>query len=152
VTVIGGAVLLVGRSGVDLVQALFGLLSVGGALGFIGYARAHSGARNPDGHNVAATLLFLTAGLVAALVVMGFALSLVLDAWRDPWRDWERIAAPTLFAIANLVWAVSGLAWMQRLCRRYAEMTGRAFDGLPATLVFVAIALATGAALMTTTL
>jgi hypothetical protein len=41
---------------------------------------------------------------------------------------------------------------MQRLPQRYAEKTGRAFDTLPAMLLFVTLALATAAALMTTTL
>jgi hypothetical protein len=38
---------------------------------------------------------------------------------------------------------------MQRLTRRYAEHTGRAFDGIPAALLCVAIALAAAAALVT---
>jgi hypothetical protein len=152
VTVVGGAAILIQRSGVELAQTAIGLLSVGGTLGFIGYARAHSGARHPDGHNIPATLLFLAAGVVTALVVMSVALAAVLDAWRSPWRDVFRIGVPTLFALANLVWAVSGVAWMQRLNRRYAEETGRAFDALPVVLLFVAITLALASAVAMTTL
>jgi hypothetical protein len=57
-----------------------------------------------------------------------------------------------LFAAANLVWAVAGIARIQRLLNRYAEKTGRAFDGLPVVLLFTAIALVIAAALKTLTL
>lgn len=150
-TVAGGAFLLVEGQAVDLTAATFALLSAGGVLGFLGYVRAHFGAQNPGRHNVTATLVCLAAGVVTALVVVGFSLTGVLDAWR-PWRDGPWVAAPALFAVANLVCVVSGVAWMQRLPRRYAEKTGRAFDGLPVLLLLVAIALATAALLRTTAL
>lgn len=152
ITVIGGWAMLIQQSAVDVEQALFGLVSFGGALGFVGYARAHFAARNPARHNVTLTLLCLAAGVAAALGVAGWALFLTLDALRTSWGSREWVALMTPFAAANVLWAVSGIAWMQRLPRRYAEKTGRAFDTLPVMLLFVAIALATAAALRMTTL
>jgi hypothetical protein len=149
-TVIAGPVLLlIDRAPIDVEQAVFGLLSVGGAVGFLGYLRAHSGARTPDRHNVTATLLCLAAGVLTALAVASFG---VVDSLRSPWTSEAWVALAALFAAANLMWAVSGIAWMQRLRRRYAEHTGHAFDGLPALLLFVAAALATAAATFTATL
>ena len=113
-TVIGGAVLLMERSAVDVERAVFALLSVGGGLGCIGYARAHLGARKPDRHNVTATLICLAAGVVTAVFVAGIALAGVLDGWTAPWSAEPWVAVPGLFAAANLVWVVSGIAWMQR--------------------------------------
>ena len=152
VTVIGGSAMLMQPSGVELEQALFGLLSIGGALGFVGYARAHFAARNAVRHNVTVTLLCLAAGVAAALAVACFVLFATLNGLRSPWdaREWLLLGTP--FAAANVVWAVSGIAWMQRLPHRYAEKTGRAFDTLPVVLLFVAIVLAIAAALTMTTL
>jgi hypothetical protein len=154
-TLIGGVVMLGGLPGVQLQleQAVFALLSLGGALGFVGYLRAHRGARKPDRHNVTATLLCLAAGVVTALAVAGYAVTVLLDGLRSPWGSpVVEVALATLFAAANLVWAVAGIAWMQRLPRCYVERTGRAFDGVPALLLFVALALAIAAATLTTTL
>ena len=151
-TVFGSAAVLSGRSSVDFAQAAFALLSAGGLLGFLGYWRAHGGALRPHGHNVTATLTCLAAGVVAALVVAGYTVAGVLSGWREPWSNGPWVVMPALFAAANLVWALSGIAWMQRLSRRYAEKTDRAFDNLPVILLCVAIALATAAALTTATL
>jgi hypothetical protein len=151
-TVIGGTVLVIGPSAVELEQVVFGLLSAGGVLGVVGYARAHLGARNPDRHNVTATLLCLAAGSVTALAVAGYAVFGTLDGLRSPWASPAWVSLTTLFAAANVVWAVSGIAWMQRLPRRCAERTGLAFDGVPALLLFVAVALTTAAATIATTL
>jgi hypothetical protein len=153
-TVIGGAVMFVRPSPgeLGLEQATFALLSVGGALGFLGYLRAHWGVRRLDRHNVTATLLCLAAGVVTALAVAGYAVTGTLDGSRTPWESPVWVSLTTLFAAANVVWALSGIAWLQRLPRRYAERTGRAFDGVPALLLFVAVALATAAATVATTL
>jgi hypothetical protein len=152
VTFIGGSTMLMQRSAVELEQALFGLVNIGGALGFFGYARAHFAASNPVRHNLTLTLLCLAAGVAAAIAVAAYVAFATLDGFRSPWgsREWLLLGAP--FTAANAVWAVSGIAWMQRLPQRYAEKTGRAFDTLPAMLLFVTLALATAAALMTTTL
>jgi hypothetical protein len=152
VTVIGGSAVLGQRSGIELEQAVFGLLSVGGALGFVGYVRAHRGVKDPGEHNVTATLLCLVAGVVAALFVAGYVAFGALDRLGSPWSS-PMLAVPSvLFSAANLVWAMSGVAWMQRLPHRYAEDTGRPFDTLPAMLLIVAIMLTTAALLKTATL
>jgi hypothetical protein len=41
---------------------------------------------------------------------------------------------------------------MHAVSRRYAEGTGRAFDGIPATMLFIAIALAVAATLIASSL
>jgi hypothetical protein len=153
-TVIGGAAMFFSPSAaeLELEQAVFALLSLGGALGFVGYLRAHWAVKRLDRHDVTATLLFLGAGVVTALAVAGYAVTGILDGLRSPWASPVRVALTTLFAAANVVWALSGIAWMQRLARRYVERTGRAFDGLPALFLFMAVALAAAAALAATTL
>ena len=153
-TVIATAVLLAGsgRMELGLEQAGFALVSVGGVLGFLGYLRARWAAKDPRRHNVTATLIFLAAGVLAALSVAGFVLVTAVASWREPWGSGVWLVLGALFATANAVWALAGIAWMQRLARRYTEHTGRAFDGLPALLLFVAVALATAAALAVTTL
>lgn len=150
-TVIGGAAMLYSRTAIELEPAVFGLLSMGGLLGFFGYLRALLAKRDPERLSMTATLVCLAAGVVTALVVVGFALAAVLDVW-EAWNARPLVAAPALFAAANLVWAIGGLAWMQRLPRRYAEEAERVFDGLPVMLLLVAIALAITAGLVTTTL
>lgn len=125
------------------------LLSAGGACGFVGYIRAHSGLKKPRRHNVTATLLLLTAGVLAAIAVAVIAVATVLGAGLPYWEAANVLATAALFAAANLVWALSGIAWMQRLLHRYREMTGRAFDGLPVVFLFLAFALATAAVLLT---
>ena len=125
------------------------LLSAGGACGFVGYLRAHSGLKKPRRHNVTATLLLLTAGVLAAIAVTGIVIATVLGAGL-PYREAANVlVAAALFAAANLVWALSGIAWMQRLLHRYRETTGPAFDVLPVVLLFVALALATAAVITT---
>jgi hypothetical protein len=152
VTVIGGAAMLENRSTIELEQTLFGLVSVGGVLGFVGYVRAHWAARDPGSHNVTATVLCLGAGVAAALAVATYTVFGTLDGLMNPWSSAMWALPTTLFAVANLVWATSGVAWMQRLPHRYAEETGRAFEALPAMLLFVALALAIAATLKTITL
>jgi hypothetical protein len=151
-TVIGAGAMIVSGASFELVHAAFALLSIGGALGLAGYWRAHAGAKHPEGHGVTTTLICLFAGIVTAVVVAGAAVSGALELWENPWDARPWVAAPLLFAAANLVWATSGIAWMQRLLSRYAAQTGRAFDGLPSVLLTVAIALAVAAAVQTTTL
>jgi hypothetical protein len=151
VTVIGGSFLIQERASIELEQAVFGLVSVGGLLGFIGYVRAHRGAKSPACHNVTATLLFLSAGVATALAVAGAVVIGTLYGIRSAGSlGW--VWATTAFASANVVWVFAGIASMQRLMRRYAEKTGRAFDGLPLVLLFVVISLVVAAALMTASL
>ena len=154
-TFFGAVAMLAGRFEAGLAPAAVAIapLSVGGLLGFLGYQRAHGGVKDPLEHNVTVTLAFLTAGVLTALSVAGFVLFTAVGAWLEPWgADAWLVLLGAAFAAANLVWAFSGIAWMQRLLSAYVEAAGRAFDGLPVLLLFVAIGLATGAALTTTTL
>ena len=152
-TVIGGAKVFaygVPRLEPEAVAVL--LLSAGGVCGFVGYSRAHFGLKDPRRHNITATLVLLTAGVLAALSVAVIVVATVLGA-RLPYREAVNVLVfAALFAAANLLWAFAGIAWMQRLLHRYRETTGRAFDSLPVVLLFVAIALVTAAAVMTAAL
>jgi hypothetical protein len=154
VTAIGGPALVSAPQRIEAGQVAFGLLALGGALGMVGYVRVPFGVRAPARHNVAATLLLLAAGILAALAVAAFvATGLVemvqLRLWTDaaPW-----LGLGGLFVTANLIWALAGVASMQSLLRRYAETTGQVFDSLPVVLLSVAIALATAAVLTTVVL
>jgi len=151
ITVIGGAAVLIDGA-VDIAQAALALSSVGGALGFVGYIRALMGARNPARHNIMATLVCLAAGVITAFAVAVSALILAVLAWTTPWGNQGVVAASVLFAAATLIWALSGIGWMQRLPSRYADKTGREFDSVPVILLFVALALATAAVLATAAL
>ena len=153
VTAIGGTVTLAQSLAVELWQIVIALLAVGGTLGFVGYLRAHWGIKDPCRHNVTATLLFLTAGVLAALSVAGVALVTTAEIWRRENSDGGFfLALGALFAAANLLWAFAGIARMQRLLDRYEEKSGRAFDGLSVVLLFTAIALVIAVTLKTITL
>ena len=151
-TVVGGGAMLAAAARVELWHAVFALFAVGGALGFVGYLRAHGGVKDPSRHNVTATLALITAGVLAALSVAAFVSVTTIELWRETWEQTSLLVLGALFAAANLVWAFAGIAWMQRLMDRYAEKTGRAFDGLPVVLLFTAIAVAVAATLKTITL
>jgi len=157
VTVIGGSFMIADPSALELGQVAFALLAVGGALGFVGYLRAHFGIKDPCRHNVTATLLFLTAGVLAALsvaiVVLVSALVIAMERWPHDLHDGTFVfVLGALFATANLVWAFAGIARMQRLMSRYEQRAGRPFDGVPIVLLFTAIALVIAAVLKTITL
>jgi hypothetical protein len=151
ITVIGAAkVLTYGWPGELEPEALaVQLLSAGGACGFVGYFRAHRGVKELHRHNITATLVLLTAGAVAAMSVAAMIVATVLSAGLPYWEAVNVLVLAALFAAANLLWAFAGIAWMQRLLHRYAETTGRAFDGLPVVLLSVALALAITATLQT---
>ena len=151
-TVVGAGAIILSPSTFDGVHAAFALLATGGVLGLLGYLRAHAGAKQPERHGVTATLICLAAGILAALAVVGVAVFCALELLRNPWDAGPWGAAPLLLAAANLVWVASGVAWMQRLLRRYTERTGRPFDSLPVVLLSVSIALAVAALVQTTTL
>ena len=142
----------IGEQRAELEGAAVVSLAIGGALGMLGYFRAHAGARRPRGHNVTATLLLLAIGVATALFVAGFAAAEAIESWLPPWGSarWLVFAAP--FVIAHVVWAIAGIGWMQRLVRRYAEDTEGAFDAMPVVFLAVAIALATAAVLVMTAL
>jgi hypothetical protein len=125
------------------------VLSVGGGIGVIGWVRARQGTSTPEGHNVTATLVCLVVGTATALAVGAFASAPIVMSLRDPWLRPADAWPAGLFVAAHAVWALAGIGWMQRVTRRYAEHTGHAFDGIPAALLCVAIALAAAAALVT---
>lgn len=127
------------------------VLSLGGVVGAVGVLRASKAARSPATHNVTATLVCLAIGAATALALAGivaYPAGLMLAERGAPLR-----ILPGVLAVAALViWSVFGIGRIQRVARRYAEVTGRALDGMPAAMLCVAIALATTAALITTTL
>lgn len=144
-----GVAVFSARSSVEPPLVVIAALSGGGLLGFVGYVRARMGVRALQHHNLTATLLCLAAGTVTALGLGGFAGAWALQVWRAPWDSAGWVSLFATFGFANLVWAFSGLAWMQRLQGRYLESTGQRFDTLPALLLFVALALAAAAATIT---
>lgn len=146
-TLLSGVVILTEPLNIGLEQLVFALLSIGGALGILGYVRAHLGAREPDRHNVTATLVCLAVGTLVAFAVAGFVVAQAVASWRAPWSRNAWLGLAALFAAANLVWALAGVAWMQRLPCCYAAKTGRVFDSLPVVLLLLAIALAIAAVL-----
>ena len=131
------------------------VLSVGGVIGVIGWARARQGTSRPEGHNVTATLLCLLVGIGTALAVGAFAAAPIVmplpESWGPVAAAWPAAALwpAALFVAVHVVWVLAGIGWMQRLMRRHAEHTGRAFDGIPATLLCVAIGLGAAAAVLT---
>jgi hypothetical protein len=124
-------------------------LSAGGAIGVIGWVRALRGINRPEEHNVTLTLVYLVIGTVTALAVGAISSVPMVVSLREPWELPTDAWPVVLFVAAHMVWVLAGIGWMQRLTRRYAEHTGRAFDGIPAALLCVAIALAAAAALVT---
>ena len=151
VTAVIGSSLVGAPARIEAGQVAFGLLALGGALGMVGYVRALMGARAPARHNVAATLLLLAAGTLTALAVAAAVAAMLVAAALRNGAD-ASLGLGALFAAANLIWVLAGVASMQRLLRRYAETTGRMFDSLPVVLLAIALVLATTAALTTTTL
>jgi len=127
-------------------------LSAGGAIGVIGWLRARRGISSPDGHDVTATLVCLVVGIATALAVGAFSAAPIVVYLRKPWGPVAAAWPAGLFAAAHAVWVLAGIGWMQRLMRRHAEHTGRAFDGIPVVLLFVAMGLGAAAALLTLTL
>jgi hypothetical protein len=153
-SLIGGGTMLAAQTAAELglEEALVALLSAAGALGFVGYLRAHRGVKDPCRHNVTATLLCLAAGVLAGMGVAGFVVVAAVAGWLEAGEALNGLLLGGLFAAANLVWAFAGIAWMQRLMRGYTERAGRAFDGLPVLLLSVSVVLAVAAALAATTL
>jgi hypothetical protein len=151
VSVVGGAVLASVPSNVDLEQLVFAALVLGGVLGLVGYGWAHLIARSRARRSITAPLLLLAVGASTALGVAGGVAFELVSGWAEWGADFGLVLGGA-FVAANLVWVISGVAWMQRLARGYAEREGRPFDGLPVLLLFVALALAAAAALLTAAL
>jgi hypothetical protein len=87
-------------------------------------------------------MLCLAIGAATALAVAAIMLvpsiTLLSSPWGSPLDAWPALIA----VVANAVWVLFGIAWMQRLARRYAEDVGRPFDGIPVAALSIAIALA----------
>jgi hypothetical protein len=129
----------------NLYGAAVVVLASGGAAGVFGWLRARHQARNPDAHDLTATLVCLTFGTATALAVGAIAAAgtTLTDTPLELWPP----AVP--FVAAQIVWVLCGIGWIQRLTRLYEEDAGRAFDGTPATLLVVTIVLATTATVLT---
>jgi hypothetical protein len=114
-TVIGGAVAAWSDQAlVDDMLVVIAVLSIGGALGFVGYLRARAGTRAPGRHNVTATFVCVAAGVLTAFGLGGFSAAWAVRAWLAPWDGsvWASLFA--LFALANVAWAISGIACSSR--------------------------------------
>lgn len=121
----------------------FVALAMGGAIGIVGWLRARWGARSPERHNVTLTLTLIAIGIVTALTVGCFVAYLIVAEYRAAW-GWTAsgLLAPVAFVVAQGVWVVSGIAWIERLMFSYAVRTGRIFDAIPVALLLVALGLA----------
>jgi hypothetical protein len=136
----------------ELIGAVVVVLAVGGAAGILGWLRARYQVASPESLSVMATLVFLSIGTATALAVGAIVAVALSAAMMHPWRAPVEAWPGLLFPVANLVWALNGLGWMQRLVRRYAEQTGRPFDGMPTVALVITITLAVAATVITTTL
>ena len=130
----------------------FASLSLGGAIGTLGWVLSLVAARNPERYNLTAILVCLAVGVVTALAVTVYSVGQIVEDLDKPWGTGFSAPAFGVFGIATTIWALDGVGRMQVLMRRYHERTGRVFDGLPVMLLFVAIGLAVGATLATVTL
>jgi hypothetical protein len=131
------------RSASNSVAAAFLLLSAGGAIGVTGWLRALRGIRAPEHHNIDLTMICLAIGILTALSV-GSVTTVEIVAELHGERVWatHRIVLWSAFVVAHGLWILSGIAWMQRLARSYAERTSRSFDALPVALLLIALGLA----------
>ena len=134
----------------DAAGLAFILLSIGGAIGIVGWLRARWGARTPERHNVGLTLALIAIGIVTALAVGGFV---TYAAFWVPW-GWTgpSLVGVAAFVVAHGVWIVAGIAWIERLTFSYAVRTGRIFDAIPITLLLVALGLVLAVVLAAATL
>lgn len=127
----------------------FASLSLGGAIGTLGWVLSLVAARNPERYNLTAILVCLAVGVVTALAVTAYSVGEIVEHLGG-----LRFLVPAfgLFAVATTVWAIDGIGRMQVLMRRYRERTGRVFDGLPVGMLLVALVLAAAAGLGTVAL
>jgi len=128
------------------------VLSMGGALGMVGWLRAILASRAPERHNITATLVCLALGAVTALAVCGYIASVTVEMLSASGPSTGLALWVLAFAAANVVWIFVGIGWIQRLTWLYAARTGKTFDGLPAVLLFMAVSLAIAATLVAATL
>ena len=135
-----------------LVEMLgFVSLSLGGAIGIIGWVFSLVAARSPERYNLTAILLCLAVGVVTALAVTAYSIIELIAEFASRYSFGLSAPAYGLFAIATTIWVLDGIGRMQVLMRRHWERTGHVFDGLPVLVLFVSLALAVGATLGTAT-
>lgn len=127
-------------------------LSLGGAIGIIGWVFSLVAARNPERYNLPAILICLAVGVVTALAITTYSISQLIAELGSRYSSGLSAPAFGVFGIATTIWVLDGIGRMQVLFRRYRERTGHVFDGLPVLLLFVALTLATAATLTATTL
>ena len=137
----------------DASTLAFVLLSLGGAVGLVGWLRARWGARTPERHNVGLTLALLAIGIGTALAVGGIVTYFAITEFSKPW-GWNGppLVAAATFVFAHGVWIVSGVACIERLMFSYAVRTGRVFDAIPIVLLLVALGLVLAVVLAAATL
>jgi hypothetical protein len=133
--------------GADAETLALATLPLGGVIGVVGLLRARWGTARPERHNVTATLIFLAIGAITAAAVGGLVLVEALVQARTFGSPQPLLSV--LFASANAVWIVSGIAAVRRLARRLAERTGEAIDAVPVLLLLVVLVLAWTVVLVT---
>jgi hypothetical protein len=136
----------------EFVGGVIVVLTVGGAAGILGWLRARHQMTSPDSLSITATVVFLSVGIATALAVGAIVAIPLSAAMMEPWGVAVDAWPGLLFPVANTVWALHGIGWIQRLTRRYAQQVRRPFDGMPAVALVITIALALAAALAMTTL
>jgi hypothetical protein len=119
----------------------FAALSLGGAVGTLGWVLALVAARNPERYNLTAIIVCLVVGVVTALAVTAYSIGQIAEELDNPWVS--RFSAPAfgVFGIATTIWALDGIGRMQQLVRRYRERTGHVFDAIPIVFLLVALGL-----------
>jgi hypothetical protein len=129
----------------NLPGAIVVVLSLGGGVGMFGWLRAHHEVKTPGVRDPLVTCVCLAIGTLTASAVA--AIPLVVT-FREFWGELEDVWPVLLLGSAPAVWALSGVARLQKLLHAYAQGTGRAFDGMPAAMLVVAIVLAAAATLI----
>jgi hypothetical protein len=143
------AVTLLFDGGYGEEAVVFLALPIGGLIGVVGWLRAHWGAGAPCRHDLTLTLVMLGVGVLTALAVFAVPLGgFVAELTMTPRPSAVSLAVCAAVALCPFVWVLAGIGWMQRSVRLYALHTGMRFDALPALMLFVAVALAAAAALI----
>lgn len=149
--VTSGLFLAMANSEHDSLMEMLGFvsLSLGGAIGTAGWVLSLVAARNPERYNLTAILICLAVGVVTAFAVTTYSIGALLAELGSRYSSGLSVQAFGVFGTATTICWLDGIGRMQLLFRRYRERTGLVFDGLPVLLLFVALTLATAAALTT---
>jgi len=130
----------------------FASLSLGGAVGTVGWILSLIASRNPERYSLTAIFVCLTIGVVTALAVTAYSIGQMLEGLRSPWDPMLMTAPFAVFGTATTIWVLDGIGRMQVLARRYWECTGHAFDAMPVVFLMVSIGLAAGGVAASVTL